>query len=76
LKQTDHSALSIKRHAFMLEKMPKRIITHHQAAVGQLLKQSSQREISNKKSPNLCARRAERVDCANSLSFSPPAVIV
>ena len=29
----------------MLEKMPKRIITHHQAAVGQFPEQSSQREI-------------------------------
>src|ERR1700722_11838379 len=37
--------LFFERHAFMLEKMPKRIITHHQAAVGQLLEQSPQREI-------------------------------
>jgi hypothetical protein len=37
--------LFFERHAFMLEKMPKRGIAHHQAAVGQLLKQSAQREI-------------------------------
>jgi hypothetical protein len=38
-----------ERHPFMLEKMPKRIIAHHQAAVGQLLKQSAQR---NTKGPS------------------------
>src|SRR3984957_9510472 len=37
--------LFFERHPFMLEKMPKRIIADHQAAVGQLLEQSPQREI-------------------------------
>jgi hypothetical protein len=34
-----------ERHAFVLQKMPKRVIAHHQAAVGQLPEQSPQREI-------------------------------
>src|ERR1700722_8800191 len=37
--------LFFERHAFMLEKMPKRVIADHQAAVSQLLEQSAQREI-------------------------------
>ena len=34
-----------ERHAFMLEKMPKRVIADHLAAVGQPLKQSVQRDV-------------------------------
>src|ERR1700722_8913912 len=37
--------LFFERHAFMVKKMPERIIADHQAAVGQLLEQSPQREI-------------------------------
>src|ERR1700733_922230 len=37
--------LFFERHAFMLQKMPKRIIADHQAAVGQLPEESAQREI-------------------------------
>ena len=34
-----------KRHAFMLEKMPKRIVADDQAAIGQFLEQSAQRQV-------------------------------
>ena len=34
-----------ERHAFMVKKMPERIVADHQAAIGQLLEQSPQREI-------------------------------
>src|ERR1700734_1147425 len=37
--------LFFERHAFMVKKMPERIIADHQAAIGQLLEQSPQREI-------------------------------
>jgi hypothetical protein len=34
-----------ERHAFVLQKMPKRVIADHQAAVGQLPEQSAQRQV-------------------------------